>query len=149
MVFAMPLNEPPNVTLAENMLSSHVQQEIEVLQKKVSAAHTAVNVITIFAVFIALFMGVMLGVFNATAPSEGVSENMHFLLGFSAIFFTITIPSIIFNLLVKRSIAQPGSWPQAIVWVYILILLPLFPMGTAAAAVILYAQVAWMRATKA
>ena len=124
------------------------QQDAEALQKKVNAAHTATNVITIFAVFIALFMGVMLGVFNAVEPRDGMSENMNFLLGFSAIFFTISIPSMIFNLLIRRSIAQSGFWQQGLVWVYILLLLPLFPMGTAAAAVILYAQISWMRAAK-
>ena len=123
-------------------------EDQESLAAKVSAARVAVNVITIFAVFIALFMGVMLGVFNAAEPAEGVSENMNFLLGFSAIFFPITIPTIIFNLLVRRSIAQQGLWQQAVVWVYGILLFPLFPMGTAAAAVILYAQVAWMRAAK-
>jgi hypothetical protein len=126
-----------------------VQQESEALQNKVKAAKIAVNVITIFAVFIALFMGVMLGVFNAAEPMEGMSENMNFLLGFSAIFFLITIPSVIFNFLVKRSIAQKGLWQQAIVWVYCIVLFPLFPMGTAAAAVIIYGQVSWMRAAKA
>jgi uncharacterized membrane protein len=130
---------------SSNMSFQHKQQEIEVLQQKVNAARTAVNVITIFAIFIALFMGVMLGVFNAAEPTEGMSENIHFLLGFSFIFFIIAIPSMIFNLLVKRSIAQPGLWKQALVWVYGILLLPLFPMGTAAAAVILYAQVSWMR----
>ena len=120
-------------------------EDQESLAAKVSAARVAVNVITIFAVFIALFMGVMLGVFNAAEPAEGVSENMNFLLGFSAIFFPITIPTIIFNLLVRRSIAQQGLWQQAVVWVYGILLFPLFPMGTAAAAVILYAQVSWMR----
>jgi hypothetical protein len=125
-----------------------VQQETEVLQGKINAARTAVNVITIFAVFIALFMGVMLGIFNAAEPGEGVSENMYFLLGFSSIFFTISIPSMIFNFLVKRAIGQAGLWQQAIVWVYGIMLLPMFPMGTAAAAVILYAQVSWMRAGK-
>ena len=124
------------------------QQEAEVLQGKINAARTAVNVMTIFAVFIALFMGVMLGIFNAAEPEEGMSENIYFLLGFSSIFFTITIPSLIFNKLVKGAIAQPGLWQQAVVWVYAIILLPLFPMGTAAAAVILYAQVSWMRAGK-
>jgi uncharacterized membrane protein len=130
---------------SSNMSFQHKQQEIEVLQQKVNAARTAVNVITIFAIFIALFMGVMLGVFNAAEPTEGMSENIHFLLGFSFIFFIIAIPSMIFNLLVKRSIAQPGLWKQALVWVYGILLLPLFPMGTAAAAVILYAQISWMR----
>lgn len=125
------------------------QQESEALQNKVKAAKIAVNVITIFAVFIALFMGVMLGVFNAAEPAEGVSENMNFLFGFSAIFFTITIPSLVFNYLVKLSIAQQDLWKQAVVWVYCLILFPMFPMGTAAAAVILYAQISWMRAAKA
>lgn len=124
------------------------QQEAEALQEKVNAAHTATNVITIFAVFIALFMGVMLGIFNAVEPRDGMSENMNFLLGFCSIFFTIAIPSMIFNLLVKRSIAQSGFWQQGIVWVYGILLLPLFPMGTAAAAVILYAQISWMRAAK-
>ena len=124
-------------------------EDQESLAAKVSAARVAVNVITIFAVFIALFMGVMLGVFNAAEPAEGVSENMNFLLGFTAIFFPITIPTIIFNLLVRRSIAQQGLWQQAVVWVYGILLFPLFPMGTAAAAVILYAQVSWMRTAKA
>ena len=124
------------------------QQESDVLQEKLNAAKTAVNVITLFAIFAALFMGVMLGIFNATAPSEGVSENMNFLLGFSAIFFTITIPSIILNFLLKRSIAQLGLWQQAIVWFYSIAILPFFPIGSAAAVVIMYAQVSWMRTEK-
>ena len=124
------------------------QQDTDSLLAKVKAARTAVNVITVFAVFIALFMGVMLGVFNAAEPRDGMSEDMNFLLGFSSIFFTITIPAMVFNLLVKRSIAQEGLWQQAVVWVYGILLLPLFPMGTAAAAVILYAQVSWMRTAK-
>lgn len=137
------------VSMSSNRTFQQAQQDAEVLQQKINAAHTAVTVITIFAVFMALFMGVMLGVFNAAEPSEGVSENMNFLLGFSVIFFTITIPSVIFNLLVKRAIAQPALWKQGIVWVYGILLLPLFPMGTAAAAVILFAQISWMRAAKA
>jgi F0F1-type ATP synthase assembly protein I len=142
MVITMSSNVPSDMSI------QHAQQEAEVLQQKVNAACIAVNIITICAVFIALFMGVMLGVFNATKPVGGMSENMHFLLGFSVIFFTIAIPSVIFNLLVKRSIAQAGLWQQAIVWLYGILLLPFFPIGTAAAAVILYAQVSWMRAAK-
>ena len=146
MVTAMPSNMSSDVSLSMSL--QHAQQEAKALQQKINAARTAVNVITIFAVFIALFMGVMLGIFNTTEPSEGISENMNFLLGFSAIFFTVTIPSVIFNLLVKRSLAQTGLWQQAIVWFYALLLLPIFPMGTATAAVILYAQISWMRAAK-
>jgi hypothetical protein len=136
------------MSMSSNNTFQQAEKDALALQAKINAARTAVNVITIFAVFIALFMGVMLGIFNAVEPSEGISENLNFVLGFSAIFFTITIPSIIFNILVKRSIAQEGLWQQAIVWVYGILLFPLFPMGTAAAAVILYAQVAWMRAAK-
>ncbi len=131
------------------MSFQQAQQDTESLLAKVKAARTAVNVITIFSVFIALFMGIMLGVFNAAEPQDGMSENINFLLGFCAIFFPITIPSLILNRWVKRSIAQQGLWQQAIVWVYGILLLPLFPMGTAAAAVILYAQVSWMRTAKA
>jgi hypothetical protein len=131
--------------VSSSMSIQHTQQAAVVLQQKVNAACIAVNIITIFAVFIALFMGIMLGIFNATEPTGGMSENMHFLLGFSVIFFTIAIPSVIFNVLVKRSIAKSGLWQQAIVWVYGILLLPLFPIGTASAAVILYAQVSWMR----
>jgi hypothetical protein len=131
--------------VSSSMSIQHTQQAAVVLQQKVNAACIAVNIITIFAVFIALFMGIMLGIFNATKPTGGMSENMHFLLGFSVIFFTIAIPSVIFNVLVKRSIAKSGLWQQAIVWVYGILLLPLFPIGTASAAVILYAQVSWMR----
>jgi F0F1-type ATP synthase assembly protein I len=122
--------------VSSSMSIQHTQQAAVVLQQKVNAACIAVNIITIFAVFIALFMGIMLGIFNATKPTGGMSENMHFLLGFS---------SVIFNVLVKRSIAKAGLWQQAIVWVYGILLLPLFPIGTASAAVILYAQVSWMR----
>lgn len=131
-----------------------VQQDLqsdEALQNKINAARIAVNVITIFTiftVFIAVFMGVMLGVFNAAEPAEGVSENMNFLMGFSAIFFTIAIPSLLFNFLVKRSIADKNLWKQALVWVFCIFLFPMFPMGTAAAIVIVYAQVSWMRAAK-
>jgi len=124
------------------------QQESDVLQEKLNAAKTAVNVITLFAIFAALFMGVMLGIFNATAPSEGVSENMNFLLGFSAIFFTITIPSLMLNFLMKRSIAENGLWQQAIVWFYCIVIFPFFPIGSVAAVVIIYAQVSWMRTEK-
>jgi hypothetical protein len=131
--------------VSSSMSIQHTQQAAVVLQQKVNAACIAVNIITIFAIFIALFMGIMLGIFNATKPTGGMSENMHFLLGFSVIFFTIAIPSVIFNVLVKRSIAKSGLWQQAIVWVYGILLLPLFPIGTASAAVILYAQVSWMR----
>jgi hypothetical protein len=131
--------------VSSSMSIQHTQQAAVVLQQKVNAACIAVNIITIFAIFIALFMGIMLGIFNATKPTGGMSENMHFLLGFSVIFFTIAIPSVIFNVLVKRSIAKAGLWQQAIVWVYGILLLPLFPIGTASAAVILYAQVSWMR----
>lgn len=125
------------------------QQDTVSLPDKINAARTSVNVITMFAVFSALFMGVMLGIFNAAETAEGMSENMHFLLGFSAIFFTITLPSVILNYLVKRCIAKKGLWRQAVVWVYCIVLLPIFPIGTAAAAVILYAQVSWMRAAQA
>ena len=137
------------VSMSSSMSFQQAQKDSESLLAKVKAARTAVNVITIFAVFIALFMGIMLGIFNAAEPAEGISENMNFLLGFSVIFFPITIPAMVFNLLVKRSIAQEGLWQQAVVWVYGILLLPLFPMGTAAAAVILYAQVSWMRTAKA
>lgn len=125
-----------------------IQYDADALQQKINAAYTAVNVITLFAIFMALFMGVMLGVFNAAEPSEGMSDNLHFLIGFSTIFFAVTIPSVVFNKLVKKAIAQAGFWQQAVVWVYALFLLPIFPMGTAAAAVILYAQISWMRAAK-
>ena len=128
-----------------------VQQDLqsdEALQHKINAARIAVNVITICTVSIAVFMGVMLGVFNAAEPAEGVSENMNFLMGFSAIFFTIAIPSLLFNFLVKRSIADKNLWKQALVWVFCIFLCPMFPMGTAAAIVIVYAQVSWMRAAK-
>jgi polyferredoxin len=142
MVFTMSSN------LSSNMSIQHAQQEAKLLQKKVNAACIAVNIMTIIAVFIALFLGVMLGVFNATKPIGGTSENMHFALGFLVVFFTIAIPSVIFSLLVKRSIAQAGLWQQAIVWVYGILLLPFFPIGTVAATVILFAQVSWMRAVK-
>jgi hypothetical protein len=131
--------------VSSSMSIQHAQQAAEVLQKKVNAACIAVNIITILAVFIALFMGIMLGIFNATKPIGEMSENMHFLLGFSVIFFIIAIPSVMLHVLVKRSIAKSGLWQQAIVWVYGILLLPFFPIGTAAAAVILYAQVSWMR----
>jgi ABC-type methionine transport system permease subunit len=143
MVITMSSDMSPDVS--SSMSIQHTQQAAKVLQQKVNAACIAVNIITIFAVFIALFMGVMLGIFNATKPTGGMSENMHFLLGFSVISFTIAIPSVIFHVLVKRSIAQSGLWQQAIVWVYGILLLPFFPIGTAAAAVILYAQISWMR----
>lgn len=136
------------ISMSSTRSYQQIQQDADALQQKVNAAHTAVNVITLFAIFMALFMGVMLGVFNAAEPSEGMSENVHFLIGFSTIFFTVTIPSVIFNQLVKRAIAQAGFWKQAIVWLYGLFLFPIFPIGTAAAAVILYAQISWMRTAK-
>jgi uncharacterized transporter YbjL len=115
----------------------------ETLAEKVNAAKVAVNVITLFGLFIALFTGVMLGIFNSTVPDAGPYD---FALGFSAFFFGIGLPCLIFQQLVRKSIAQAGLWNQSIVWFYAIILLPLFPMGTAAACVIIFAQVSWMRA---
>lgn len=116
----------------------------EALMAKVNAAAVAVNVITMFGLFIALFTGVMLGIFNSTVPDAGT---MDFALGFSAFFFGIGLPCLIFQQLVRKAIAQPGLWNQSIVWFYCIILLPLFPIGTAASCVILFAQISWMRET--
>jgi hypothetical protein len=115
------------------------------LAEKVNAAKIAVNVITLFGLFIALFTGVMLGIFNSTVPDAGPYD---FALGFSAFFFGIGVPCLIFQQLVRKAIAQAGLWNQSIVWFYAIILLPMFPMGTAAGCVIIFAQVAWMRASK-
>jgi hypothetical protein len=117
----------------------------ETLQAKVNAARVAVNVITIFGVFIGLFTGVMLGIFNAEAPD---ADGFDFLLGFSAFFFGIATPCLIFQQLVRKAIALPGLWNQSIVWFYCILLLPMFPMGTAASCVILFAQISWMREVK-
>lgn len=121
-------------------------EEQESLQAKVNAARVAVNVITIFGVFIALFTGVMLGIFNSTVPDATAVD---FALGFSAFFFGIGVPCLIFQQLVRKAIAQTGIWNQSIVWFYGILLLPMFPMGTAASCVILFAQISWMRARKA
>ncbi len=121
-------------------------EEQESLQAKVNAARVAVNVITIFGVFIALFTGVMLGIFNSTVPDATAVD---FALGFSAFFFGIGVPCLIFQQLVRKAIAQTGIWNQSIVWFYGILLLPMFPMGTAASCVILFAQISWMRASKA
>ena len=115
----------------------------ESLAEKVNAAKVAVNVITLFGLFIALFTGVMLGIFNSTVPDAGPYD---FALGFSAFFFGIGVPCLIFQQLVRKSIAQAGLWNQSIVWFYAILLLPMFPMGTAASCVIIFAQVSWMRA---
>jgi hypothetical protein len=115
----------------------------ESLAEKVNAAKVAVNVITLFGLFIALFTGVMLGIFNSTVPDAGPYD---FALGFSAFFFGIGVPCLIFQQLVRKSIAEAGLWNQSIVWFYSIILLPMFPMGTAAGCVIIFAQVSWMRA---
>jgi hypothetical protein len=116
------------------------------LAEKVNAARVAVNVITIFGVFIALFTGVMLGIFNSTVENAGTAD---FVLGFSSFFFGIGIPCLIFQQLVRRAIAQSGLWNQSIVWFYAILLLPIFPMGTATSCVILFAQISWMRLLKA
>jgi hypothetical protein len=71
-----------------------------------------------------------------------------FALGFSAFFFGIGVPCLIFQRLVRHSIAQPGLWRQSIVWFYGIIFLPVFPLGSAAACVILFAQISWMRSIK-
>jgi hypothetical protein len=130
------------------MLPDTAEQNVELgetLVEKINAAKVAVNVITMFGVFIALFTGVMLGIFNSTVPDAGPVD---FALGFSSFFFGIGIPCLIFQQWVRKSIAQPGLWSQAIVWFYAIILFPMFPMGTAASSVILFAQVSWMRANK-
>lgn len=117
----------------------------EALAEKINAAKIAVNVITLFGLFIALFTGVMLGIFNSTVPNANASD---FALGFSAFFFGIGVPCLIFQLLVRRAIARSGLWNQAVVWCYCIILMPLFPIGSAASAVILFAQISWMRTAK-
>lgn len=118
----------------------------ESLQEKIMAAKVAVNVMTIFGLFIALFLGVMLGIFNSTVPDADAYD---FALGFSAFFFGIGIPCLAFQQLVRRGIAQPGLWNQSIVWFYCIVLFPMFPMGTATSSVILFAQISWMRSNKA
>lgn len=115
----------------------------EALTDKVNAAAVAVNVITMFGLFIALFTGVMLGIFNSTVPDAGT---MDFVLGFSSFFFGIGVPCLVFQQLVRKAIARTGLWNQSIVWFYCIVLLPLFPIGTAASSVILFAQISWMRA---
>lgn len=136
------------ISMSSTRSYQQIQSDADALQQKINAAYTAVNVITLFAIFMALFMGVMLGVFNAAEPSEGMSDHLHFLIGFSTIFFAVSIPSMILNFLIKRSIAEKNTWKQALVWFYCIVLFPMFPMGTAAAAVIVFAQVSWMRAAK-
>lgn len=115
------------------------------LQDKINAAKVAVNVITFFGIFAALFLGVMLGIFNSTVPNAGPAD---FALGFSAFFFGIGLPCLIFQLLVRRSIAKAGLWNQAVVWFYCIVLFPFFPLGMAASCVILFAQISWMRTVK-
>lgn len=118
----------------------------QVLNEKISAAHVAVNVITLFGLFIALFTGVMLGIVNSTVAEP---TGYDFALGFSAFFFGIGVPCLVFQQLVRRAIAQKGVWKQALVWLYCILLLPLFPMGTIASCVILFAQISWMRSFNA
>ena len=124
----------------EIMVSEH-QFDPEVISA-VRSAHTAVNVITYFLLFLAVFAGVMLGVFNAAddTTTEG------FVMGFAAIFFLLSIPAIVTCWLVKRCIAHPEPWKQAVVWTYCLLLIPVFPLGTGGAIAILYGQIKWMRA---
>jgi hypothetical protein len=132
------------------MKNEHEEVQVKIesqesLAAKVNAARVAVNVITMFGVFIALFTGVMLGIFNSTVPDATAVD---FAFGFSAFFFGIGVPCIVFQQLVRKAIAQPGIWSQSIVWFYGILLLPMFPMGTAASCVILFAQISWMRANK-
>lgn len=134
--------------MAENSreLNSDVNSEQvfdEALNAKVKAAGVAVNVTTMFGLFIALFTGVMLGIFNSTVPDAGT---MDFVLGFSVFFFGIGLPCLVFQQLVGKAIAKKGLWNQSIVWFYCIILLPFFPIGSAASCVIIFAQISWMRA---
>lgn len=119
----------------------HVESGIA-LADKVNAAKVAINVVTIFGLFISVFMGVMIGIFNSGIPDAGLYD---FALGFSVFFFGIGVPCLVFQQLVGKAIAQKGLWSQAIVWFYCLLLLPLFPIGTAASCVIMYSQISWMR----
>lgn len=128
-----------------NALNDQIEYSEE-LVAKVNAARVAVNVITIFGLFMALFLGVMLGIFNSTTPNAGTSD---FIMGFSAFFFGIGVPCLVFQQLVRRAIAQSGLWNQSIVWFYCIVLFPMFPMGTAASSVILFAQISWMRSKNA
>lgn len=147
----MDLSIGLSMDLRESMNNNLVQREAESvddsmsagLAGKVNAARVAVNVMTLFGLFIALFCGVMLGIFNSTVPDAGPLD---FALGFSAFFFGIGVPCLIFQQLVRKAIAQPGGWHQSIVWFYCIVLLPFFPIGSAASCVILYAQISWMRA---
>lgn len=144
-----------NDGLDDDIKSGFIMQERDVsenqalvdsaLAEKINAARIAVNVITLFGLFIALFSGVMLGIFNSTVPNAGTAD---FALGFASFFFGIGVPCLIFQLLVRRAIAQPGLWNQAIVWCYCIILMPIFPIGSAASSVILFAQISWMRTAK-
>lgn len=127
-----------------NAVDSHKIPD-EGLQAKIDAAKVAVNVMTLFGLFMALFLGVMLGIFNSTVPDADAYD---FALGFSVFFFGIGIPCLAFQQLVRRGIAQPGLWNQSIVWFYCIVLFPMFPMGTATSSVILFAQINWMRSRK-
>jgi uncharacterized transporter YbjL len=131
--------------MQKNEMSESKLQLDERLAEKVNAARVAVNVMTIIGVCIALFTGVMLGIFNSTVPNAGASD---FMLGFSAFFFGIGVPCVIAQQLVRRAIAQSGLWSQSMVWCYCILLLPLFPIGTVASCVILFAQISWMRSVK-
>ena len=71
------------------MINLMPNKDDEVLEAKINAARVAVNVITFFGLFMALFTGVMLGIFNSTVPDAGPYD---FALGFSAFFFGIGIP---------------------------------------------------------
>lgn len=124
-----------------NELQDQTESE-RALLAKVNAAKVAVNVITIFGVFMALFLGVMLGIFNSRVPDADAYD---FALGFSAIFFGIGIPCLVFQQWVRKAIAQHGIWNQSIVWVYCILIFPFFPMGSIASSVILFAQISWMR----
>lgn len=123
--------------------------EIENLDKdlddKISAAHTAVNNITWFALFVGVFSGFMLGVVNSEVVDADIFDNI---TGFSIYFFGIAVPFLILKQLMLKAIAQAGIFKQVLVWLYSLVLFPLFPMGTITSSVILFAQVSWMRKLK-
>lgn len=128
----------------EQNIKQHVEPDIS-LAEKVNAARVAINVVTIFGLFISVFMGVMIGIFNSGIPDAGLYD---FALGFLVFFFGIGVPCLVFQQIVGKAIAQKGLWSQSIVWFYCLLILPIFPIGTAASCVIIYCQISWMRSVQ-
>lgn len=105
------------------------------LADKIKTAHSAINLITGFAIFIALFGGLKL----ATLEPDDFFEI------FLTIFPGISIVALISGKLVKLSLADRKIWKQLTVWLYIGVWLLIPPLGTGAAIMILLAQISWKK----